>query len=132
MLPDYLPLVLEFFAAAPDWARVVLLDGFGKELIGIYAVLEARHPDSSYVSLFRPIVAVLGLVPDQRLPAKRLSKFRWRESIGEEEETFLSVGSPARFPSLLFSQSFWLMGNCEARSGYSRSNIFQYLDREEL
>ena len=74
MLPDYLPLVLEFFAAAPDWARVVLLDGFGKELIGIYAVLEARHPDSSYVSLFRPIVAVLGLVPDQRLPAKRLEQ----------------------------------------------------------
>ena len=74
LLPDYLPLVLEFFAAAPDWARVVLLDGFGKELIGIYAVLEARHPDSSYVSLFRPIVAVLGLVPDQRLPAKRLEQ----------------------------------------------------------
>ena len=41
LLPDYLPLVLEFFAAAPDWARVVLLDGFGKELIGIYAALEA-------------------------------------------------------------------------------------------
>ena len=74
LLPDYLPLVLEFFAAAPDWARVVLLDGFGKELIGIYAALEARHPDSSYVSLFRPIVAVLGLVPDQRLPAKRLEQ----------------------------------------------------------
>lgn len=30
LLPDYLPLVLEFFAAAPDWARVVLLDGFGQ------------------------------------------------------------------------------------------------------
>ena len=74
LLPDYLPLVLEFFAAAPDWARVVLLDGFGKELIGIYAALEARHPDSSYVSLFRTIVAVLGLVPDQRLPAKRLEQ----------------------------------------------------------
>ena len=59
LLPDYLPLVL---------------DGFGKELIGIYAALEARHPDSSYVSLFRPIVAVLGLVPDQRLPAKRLEQ----------------------------------------------------------
>ena len=58
LLPDYLPLVLEF----------------GKELIGIYAALEARHPDSSYVSLFRPIVAVLGLVPDQRLPAKRLEQ----------------------------------------------------------
>ena len=67
-------LVLEFFSAAPDWARVVLLDGFGKELIGIYAALEARHPDSSYVSLFRPIVAVLGLVPDQLLPAKRLEQ----------------------------------------------------------
>lgn len=74
LLPDYLPLVLEFFSAAPDWARVVLLDGFGKELIGVYAALEARHPDSSYVSLFRPIVAVLGLVPDQRLPAKRLEQ----------------------------------------------------------
>lgn len=36
--------------------------------------LEARPPDSSYVSLFRPIVAVLGLVPDQRLPAKRLEQ----------------------------------------------------------
>ena len=74
LVPDYLPLVLEFFSAAPDWARVVLLDGFGKELIGVYAALEARHPDSSYVSLFRPIVAVLGLVPDQRLPAKRLEQ----------------------------------------------------------
>ena len=74
LLPDYLPLVLEFFSAAPDWARVVLLDGFGKELIGVYAALEARHPDSSYVSLFRPIVAVLGLVPDQCLPAKRLEQ----------------------------------------------------------
>ena len=72
--PDYLPLVLEFLSAAPDWARLVLLDGFGKELIGIYAALEARHPDSAYVSLFRPVVAVLGLVPEQRLPAKRLEE----------------------------------------------------------
>lgn len=81
ILPDYLPLVLEFLSAAPDWARLVFLDGFGKELLGVYAALEARHPGSSYVSLFRPIAAVLGLVPDQRLPAKRLGQVQVRERI---------------------------------------------------
>ena len=70
VLPDYLPLVLEFFSLAPDWAREVFLEGFGKELLGVYAALEARHPGSPYVSLFRPLVAVLGLVPEQRLPAR--------------------------------------------------------------
>lgn len=70
VLPDYLPLVLEFFSLAPDWARGVFLEGFGKELLGVYAALEARHPASPYVSLFRPLVTVLGLVPEQRLPAR--------------------------------------------------------------
>ena len=81
ILPDYLPLVLEFLSAAPDWARLVFLDGFGKELLGVYVALEARHPGSSYVSLFRSIVAVLGLVPDQRLPAKRLEQAQVGERI---------------------------------------------------
>ena len=81
ILPDYLPLVLEFLSAAPDWARLVFLDGFGKELLGVYAALEARYPGSSYLSLFRPIVAVLGLVPDQRLPAKRLGQVQVGERI---------------------------------------------------
>ena len=59
----------------------LFLDGFGKELLGVYAALEARHPGSSYVSLFRPIAAVLGLVPDQRLPAKRLGQVQVGERI---------------------------------------------------
>ena len=50
-------------------------------MLGVYAALEARHPGSSYVSLFRPIAAVLGLVPDQRLPAKRLEQVRVVERI---------------------------------------------------
>ena len=62
--------MLEFFSLAPDWARGVFLEGFGKELLGVYAALEARHPASPYVSLFRPLVTVLGLVPEQRLPAR--------------------------------------------------------------
>lgn len=74
LLPDYLPLVLEFFAAAPDGLGWCWSTGSARNLLAFMPALEARHPDSSYVSLFRPIVAVLGLVPDQRLPAKRLEQ----------------------------------------------------------
>ena len=86
LLPDYLPLVLEFLSAAPDWARVVLLDGFGKELIGIYAALEARHPVPADRRGSRPCP---GSTPSREAFGASLGGERVS---GEEEETFLSVG----------------------------------------
>lgn len=99
LLPDYLPLVLEFFSAAPDWARVVLLDGFGKELIGIYAALEAapmslcsgrssRFSASSRINAF---------------PRSVWSKFRWGEDIGGRGGNVLGRRAcPCGFPPSTF------------------------------
>lgn len=68
VLPDHLPLVLEFAAVAPDWARQTLLDGFGREVLGLCARLEGRHAESPYVLLFRPLAAALGPAPARSLP----------------------------------------------------------------
>lgn len=58
-LPDYLPMMLEFLAVCPEWARETLLDGFGSELVKLSAgITETGNP---YAALLRETVRILHL-----------------------------------------------------------------------
>ena len=69
LLPDYLPLVLEFFAAAPDWARVVLLllingcTGFYQAYVAHFPVFVTVGPWLRSLVVFRPDVVLMETVP---------------------------------------------------------------------
>lgn len=71
-LPDYLPMMLEFIAVCPEWARETLLDGFGGELVKLSAgITETGNP---YTALLHETVRILHLkqlsdeMPDEMPP----------------------------------------------------------------
>ncbi|MEG1610274.1 MAG: nitrate reductase molybdenum cofactor assembly chaperone [Bilophila sp.] len=65
-LPDYLPMMLEFLAVCPAWAKDVLLDGFGSELTALSTRLTAAA--NPYTPLVQEAVRILHLSSEGARP----------------------------------------------------------------
>lgn len=60
-LPDYLPMMLEFMAVAPEWATVCLGQKFGGTIA--YLAAHLSRQDNPYAPLLEHVLEVLGIPP---------------------------------------------------------------------
>lgn len=58
-LPDYLPMILEFMAVAPEWATLCLGEKFGHTIAQLAAHLESQN--NPYAPLLEHVLEVLGI-----------------------------------------------------------------------
>jgi len=118
ILPDYLPLVLEFLSAAPDCSSTVSARSSS-------ASMPRSKPGTPAVPISRCSGQSLRFSASSRInafPRSGWGKFRWgRGYWGKGENVFERRERPCGFP--LSFQNFRLMGHCGGRSGCSRFTI---------